>query len=110
MVLFSIIILLSLYTVGFTSVILSTIERRYQFSSTSAGLIASTFDMAVLVSVVFFSYFGGKGHKPRLLGISLIVQGAGMYVLIVCANQTILKVFGFGKRNLALKIHTKGYL
>ena len=62
---------------GFTSVVLSTIERRYQFSSTAAGLIASTFDMAVLVSVVFISYFGGKGHKPRLLGISLIVQGTG---------------------------------
>ena len=62
---------------GFTSVVLSTIERRYQFSSTAAGLIASTFDMAVLVSVVFISYFGGKGHKPRILGISLIVQGTG---------------------------------
>ena len=63
---------------GFTSVVLSTIERRYQFSSTAAGLIASTFDMAVLVSVLFISYFGGKGHKPRWLGISLIIQGTGM--------------------------------
>ena len=63
---------------GFSSVILSTIERRYQFSSTAAGLISSTYDMAVLVSVVFISYFGGKGHKPRWLGISLIIQGAGM--------------------------------
>ena len=62
---------------GFTSVVLSTIERRYRFSSTAAGLIASTFDMAVLVSVLFISYFGGKGHKPRWLGISLIIQGAG---------------------------------
>ena len=63
---------------GFSSVILSTIERRYQFSSTAAGLISSTHDIAVLVSVVFISYFGGKGHKPRWLGISLIIQGAGM--------------------------------
>ena len=63
---------------GFSSVILSTIERRYQFSSTAAGLISSTHDIAVLVSVVFISYFGGKGHKPRWLGISLIIQGAGI--------------------------------
>lgn len=67
----------SFHLTGFTSVVLSTIERRYRFSSTAAGLIASTFDMAVLVSVLFISYFGGKGHKPRWLGISLIVQGAG---------------------------------
>ena len=65
---------------GFTSVVLSTIERRYRFSSTAAGLIASTFDMAVLVSVLFISYLGGKGHKPRWLGISLIVQGAGEFL------------------------------
>ena len=62
---------------GFTSVVLSTIERRYQFSSTVAGFIASTFDISVFVSVLFISYFGGKGHKPRWLGVSLIVQGLG---------------------------------
>ena len=65
---------------GFTSVILSSIERRYRFSSTAAGLIASTFDIAVLVSVAFISYFGGKGHKPRWLGVSLIVMGVGSFV------------------------------
>ena len=61
---------------------LSTIERRYRFSSTAAGLIASTFDMAVLVSVLFISYFGGKGHKPRWLGISLIIQGLGECIVV----------------------------
>ena len=65
---------------GFTSVILSTIERRYRFSSTAAGFIASTYDMAVLVSVLFISYFGGKGHKPRWLGFSLVVMGIGSLV------------------------------
>ena len=65
---------------GFSSVILSTIERQYQFSSTAAGLISSTYDLAVLVSVVFISYFGGKGHKPRWLGISLIIQGTGTFM------------------------------
>ena len=62
---------------GFTSVILSSIERRYRFSSTAAGGIAATFDSAVLVSVLFISYFGGKGHKPRWLGVSLLIQGLG---------------------------------
>lgn len=79
--------------------VLSTIERRYRFSSTEAGLIASTFDMAVLVSVLFISYFGGKGHKPRWLGISLIVQGVGefctsMYIQHKTHRTFELMVFG----------------
>ena len=66
-------------TAGFTSVVLSSLERRYRLSSTAAGFIASTFDISVLVSVLFISYFGGKGHKPRWLGVSLLIQGLGMY-------------------------------
>lgn len=57
--------------------VLSSIERRYHFSSLAAGFIASTFDITVLVSVVFISYFGGRGHKPRWLGVSLLIQGLG---------------------------------
>ena len=79
--------MISVHTVcaGFPPVILSTIERRYQFSSTAAGLVSSTYDMAVLVSVVFISYFGGKGHKPRWLGVSLIIQGTGMFHTMQCS-------------------------
>ena len=67
----------SFFPLGFTAVVLSSIERRYQFSSVWAGLIRSVFDVAVLVSVLFISYFGGRGHKPRWLGASLVIQGAG---------------------------------
>ena len=70
----------SLPNSGFTSVVLSTLERRYGLSSTATGAIASTFDAAVLVSVVFISYFGGRGHKPRWLGASLIVQATGSFI------------------------------
>ena len=56
---------------------LSSIQRRYNLSATQSGLIVSVFDMAVIVSVVFISYFGGKGHKPRWLGVGLLIQGLG---------------------------------
>ena len=64
--------------------VLSTIERRYGFPSVWVGIIASVFDMSVLVSVLFISYFGGRGHKPRWLGVSLIIQGIGM--LYICLS------------------------
>ena len=59
---------------------LSTIEKRYRFSSLAAGMIIAVFDLAVVVSVVFISYFGHKSHKPRWLGIALIIQGIGAFI------------------------------
>ena len=59
---------------------ISSIEKRYRFSSTAASLIVSTFDVTVVCAAVFVSYFGEKGHKPRWLGISLILQGIGTFV------------------------------
>ena len=72
---------------GFTSVVLSSIERRYKFSSVYAGLIASVYDTSIVFSVLFVSYFAGRGHRPRWLGICLIIQGFGMYfsnVMYLC--------------------------
>ena len=57
--------------------VLSTIEKRYRFSSLAASMIVAVFDFTVVVSVVFISYFGHKSHKPRWLGIALIIQGIG---------------------------------
>ena len=62
---------------------LSTIQRRYDLTSTQSGLIVSAFDMAVIVCVIFVSYFGGKGHKPRWLGIGLLIQGLGKGSLLL---------------------------
>jgi organic anion transporter 4A len=61
-------------------VVVSTIEKRYQFSSLAASMIIAVFDMSVTASVVFISYFGHKSHKPRWLGIALIIQGIGAFV------------------------------
>ena len=60
--------------------ILSSIERRYRFSSLAAGFVAASSDFGVLASVIFISYFGGKSHKPRWLGIGLVIQGIGALV------------------------------
>ena len=62
---------------------LSSLERRYQLTSTQTGLIPSVFEIAVLITVIFISYFAGKGHKPRWLGVSLLIQGLGIYIAFV---------------------------
>ena len=55
--------------------------------------------MAVLVSVIFISYFGGKGHKPRWLGISLIVMGIGSFVFAL--PQFLFGSYSVGSRGSA---------
>ena len=60
--------------------VLSTIERRYRLTSTQTGALASMTDIAVVTSVIFISYFGGRGHKPRWLGVALIVEAIGAFV------------------------------
>ena len=44
------------------------------------GLIASTFDITVALCIIPVSYFGGRGHKPRWLGIGVIIHGVGALV------------------------------
>ncbi len=65
-------------------------ERRFRFNSTSVGVLLVSFDVSVLICVIFISYFGDKRHKPRWLGYGLIVQGIGAFIFA-------LPQFLFGK-------------
>lgn len=75
---------------GFSSVVLSSIERRFRLSSTAVSVLLVSFDLSVLLCVIFISYFGDKRHKPRWIGIGLIVQGIGALIFA-------LPQFVFGK-------------
>ncbi len=70
----------TLHSVGFEPVVVSSLERRYKFSSTAASLIIVIFDIAVTVSVIVISYFGEKAHKPRWIGVAFIAQGIGAFI------------------------------
>ena len=56
---------------------LSTLTRRYQLADTQIGIIPTMFEIALLVTIIFVSYFGGKGHKPRWLEVSMLMIGLG---------------------------------
>ena len=60
--------------------ILSTLERRYRLSSVASGSIGVLFDVAVMTSAILVSYFGERGHKPRWLGFSLVLQGIACWI------------------------------
>lgn len=58
---------------GVISVIVSTIEKRYSFSSVAAGFIFVVYDVAVGAGVIFAGHFATNLHKPRVLGFNCII-------------------------------------
>lgn len=68
---------------GFTSVIISSVERRFQLSSTESGLISSFYDIASVLCLMPVSYFGGMGVKSRYLGIGMFTIGIGTIIFCI---------------------------
>ncbi|XP_003792543.1 solute carrier organic anion transporter family member 1B3 isoform X1 [Otolemur garnettii] len=56
---------------------ITQIERRFDISSSVAGLIDGSFEIGNLLVIVFVSYFGSKLHRPKLIGIGCLVMGTG---------------------------------
>jgi len=64
-------------------------------------MLSSVFDITILVTVVFISYFGGT-HKPKWLGVGVFIQGIG--ALLFASPQFITGVYNVGRdANLTLE-------
>lgn len=72
----------SMVVTGLFSASVSTIERRYELSSLTTGLMASTYELTFLVFATAVGYHGGKGHAPRWLGTGVIVLVVGALVFV----------------------------
>ena len=61
---------------GFVNVIITTLERRFGLSSTETGVIAGSYDIGSMISVIPISYFGAKlgTSKPKYVQSKLITN------------------------------------
>jgi len=65
-------------------------------------MLSSTFDIVTVLIVIFVSYFGGKRHKPRLLGVGCFIQGIGS--LVFALPQFVTEDYKSGRdANLSLE-------
>ena len=51
------------------------IEKEFGFTSTQSGIFLASNDLTALLTVLFVSYYGEKGHKPKWLAIGCIITG-----------------------------------
>ena len=60
---------------GITSTVLTTIEKRFQFTSKETGFIAASNDISAILLTFIVSYCGGYGNKSRWLGYGALITG-----------------------------------
>uniref|UniRef100_H2Y4M9 Solute carrier organic anion transporter family member n=1 Tax=Ciona savignyi TaxID=51511 RepID=H2Y4M9_CIOSA len=60
---------------GHVNAIISTIEKRFDLSSTESGLIASCYDIGACVAILSVTYIGAHGHKPLWVGWGVFLIG-----------------------------------
>ncbi|XP_078252557.1 solute carrier organic anion transporter family member 4C1-like [Rhinoraja longicauda] len=79
---------------GLVNVNLSTIEKRYNLSSSIAGLISTGYDISFCALCLFISYYGQKGHKPRWVAFSAFMLGLGS--LVFCLPHFCSGLYNYG--------------
>ena len=52
---------------GFVSLVVSTLEKRFDINSAQSGNIGGSYDIGFMLAIIPMTYFGGKrgASKPR---------------------------------------------
>ncbi|XP_076441739.1 solute carrier organic anion transporter family member 4A1-like [Babylonia areolata] len=72
---------------GLPNINISNLERRFELSSREAGLISSSGDIGAISFVLFVSFYGGRSHRPRVVG------GGGFLLALGCFLFALPHIF-----------------
>lgn len=72
-----IVMLTNALVVGYRNSVITTIEKRFEFSSVFSGILSGCLEVGSLITTLFVSYFCAKSHIPRCIAVSSIVCAIG---------------------------------
>lgn len=68
---------------GYINSVITTIEKRFEIPSSYSGLIASSYEIGNVITVIFVSYLGSRRHIPVWIGVGAVIMGIGSLVFMV---------------------------
>lgn len=68
-------------TGSYTKSTITQIERRFDISSSTVGVIDGSFEMGNLLVITVVSYFGAKFHRPKIIGAGALLMAAGTLLM-----------------------------
>ncbi|KAI9586199.1 solute carrier organic anion transporter family member 4A1 [Glossina fuscipes] len=68
---------------GYINSVITTIEKRFEIPSSYSGLIASSYEIGNVITVIFVSYLGSRRHIPVWIGIGAVIMGVGSLIFMV---------------------------
>lgn len=75
-----IVMLINALTAGYKNSVVTTIEKRFEFSSGVSGVLSGCLEVGSLITTLLVSYFCSKSHIPRAIAISSILCAVGSFL------------------------------
>lgn len=75
---------------GYINSVITTIEKRFEIPSSYSGLIASSYEIGNVITVIFVSYLGSRRHIPVWIGIGELNLSE-----VLCTTTYFLNCFVF---------------
>ncbi|CAI5454875.1 unnamed protein product [Caenorhabditis angaria] len=66
---------------GYVVGMLTTLEKRFGFSSEKSGWLLSLYDIGHTAAILLIGYIGSHYHLPRITGIGVLLSAASMFML-----------------------------
>ncbi|CAF0879594.1 unnamed protein product [Brachionus calyciflorus] len=78
-----IVMLTNALSVGYRNSVITTIEKRFEFSSMSSGILSGFLEIGSLITTLIMSYFFSNSHIPKCIAVSSLFCAVGsiMYSL-----------------------------